>query len=152
MKASGSKHEKKQKKEKKEKTPKATTAAPSSSPASVEKTKKRKRDAEDAGASTPKKRKLSSTTPGAPGTPFIVDRTPFTNSCSDAAAIQKFRDENRISVSMGKATEDILPILTFDECKSTFPDSTPLLDAFCEGFKTPTPIQAQCWPIGLSGR
>jgi len=26
------------------------------------------------------------------------------------------------------------------------------LDAFCKGFTKPTPIQAQCWPIGLSGR
>ena len=48
--------------------------------------------------------------------------------------------------------DDIAPILSFDECRKTFPATSELLDAFCKGFASPTPIQAQCWPIALTGR
>jgi len=121
------KGERKQKKEQKK------TPVESPIKEKTPKNKKRSRD-EDAVAESPKQQKKQSNT------------TPH----SDRAAVEKFRTANRISVSLD--TKEAYPVLSFDECRSRFPESDALLNAFCADFASPTPIQAQCWPIGLAGR
>merc|ERR1711974_15239 len=70
---------------------------------------------------------------------------------SSTKVVAAYRKENRISVDTGDHGDDRDPILSFDECKEVFPSTSSLIDAFCKGFTTPTPIQAQCWPSALSG-
>ena len=62
-----------------------------------------------------------------------------------AEEIQKFRNENNMTVSEGCPN----PILNFTEV--TFPNNN-MRVVYRHGFKQPTPIQAQGWPIALSGR
>ena len=64
---------------------------------------------------------------------------------------QEFRKTHRINVDLS-ADSDIQPVVSFEECTTRFPATEDLIAAYCEGFKEPTPIQAQCWPISLSGR
>src|SRR3990167_887871 len=63
----------------------------------------------------------------------------------------EFRKTHEINVDLS-AADDIPPICSFEECISRFPATEELVSSFCEGFKQPTPIQSQCWPISLSGR
>jgi len=123
------KAEKKQKKEQKTPVDSPIKEKKTKSP----KNKKRPRD-EAAVDESPKQQKTKS------------NSTPH----SDRAAVEKFRTANRISVSLD--SKDAYPVLSFDECRSRFPESDALLNAFCSTFTSPTPIQAQCWPIGLAGR
>merc|ERR1712137_593415 len=99
-----------------------------------EASKKRKREKVPATEPTAKKQKTAQT------------------ASSSAKQIVAYRKENRISVDTGDHGDDRAPVLSFDECKATFPGTTSLLNSFCKGFTKPTPIQAQCWPIALSGR
>ncbi|KAF8947169.1 RNA-dependent ATPase [Haplosporangium gracile] len=57
---------------------------------------------------------------------------------------REFYKENTIEVS---GDEDFLPVLKFDEAGF----SPEMLD-ITKSFKAPSPIQAACWPIVLSGR
>ena len=71
----------------------------------------------------------------------------------DQNEVDQYREKNQITIELGSSTkEDIAPVLSFDKLKEDFPDTSSLIDAFCKTFTSPTPIQAQCWPIGLSGR
>jgi len=61
----------------------------------------------------------------------------------DKKAIQDWRDSNLV-----QASEDILPILTFQD--ERLPKN--VIKASCSNFIKPTAIQSQCWPVLLSGR
>jgi len=66
--------------------------------------------------------------------------------------IKSYREEKMITLEMEKGAQDIAPFLSFTQASKAYPDIKPLLDAFCDGFDAPTPIQAQCWPVALTGR
>jgi superfamily II DNA/RNA helicase len=64
--------------------------------------------------------------------------------------ITQYRLEHKITVNLDGP--DIPPFTNFDEAKLAHPEVEELLNGFCAGFTTPTPIQSQCWPIALDGR
>ncbi|XP_065372085.1 ATP-dependent RNA helicase p62 isoform X2 [Calliphora vicina] len=68
--------------------------------------------------------------------PIVANRSPF--------EVQRYRDEHEITVR-GEAAN---PIQDFDE--AYFPDYV-MKEIQRQGYKAPTPIQAQGWPIAMSG-
>ncbi|TMW45176.1 hypothetical protein DOY81_009744 [Sarcophaga bullata] len=68
--------------------------------------------------------------------PIVANRSPY--------EVQRYRDEHEITVR-GNAPN---PIQDFDE--AYFPDYC-MKEIRRQGYKTPTPIQAQGWPIAMSG-
>ena len=68
--------------------------------------------------------------------PIVANRSPY--------EVQRYRDEHEITVR-GDAPN---PIQDFDE--AYFPDYC-MKEIRRQGYKTPTPIQAQGWPIAMSG-
>ena len=86
------------------------------------------------------------------GSSSTVPSTPSSSSASSSSGImsqteaQAWWEKNEILVS-GPGCELFLPTLTF--AGANFP--TDLL-ACTKGFTTPTPIQAQCWPVLMAGR
>jgi len=71
--------------------------------------------------------------------------TTATTETSDEE-VSKFRAEHNMNVS-GRLSELYKPIRAFKE----FSTDQKIMSV-CQGFTTPTPIQAQCWPIIASGR
>jgi len=69
---------------------------------------------------------------------LVVNRSPV--------EVQNFLDTHKITISAGKAPK---PILTFKE--GSFPDYI-MNQIKKNGWKAPTPIQSQCWPIALQGK
>lgn len=66
------------------------------------------------------------------------------------AEAEKFREEKRITI---EGDVDPLPYTSFEVAKACFSEvALPTMNACCKGFKTPSPIQAQAWPIVLAGR
>ncbi|GBG34361.1 ATP-dependent RNA helicase DBP3 [Hondaea fermentalgiana] len=64
--------------------------------------------------------------------------------------VDAFRKEKRITVD---GDMEVFPYTTFEIARKCFADvAMPPLNACCKGFKTPSPIQAQAWPIVLAGR
>jgi len=60
--------------------------------------------------------------------------------------VAKFRAEHNMNIT-GRSAENFKPLKSFsDFCLD------PKIMSVCKGFTTPTPIQAQCWPIIGSGR
>jgi len=60
--------------------------------------------------------------------------------------VVKFRDEHKM-IMTGNGTEMYKPVKSFNDfCLD------PKIMSVCKDFSTPTPIQAQCWPIIASGR
>jgi len=60
--------------------------------------------------------------------------------------VAKFRAEHSMNIT-GRSAENFKPLKSFsDFCLD------PKIMSVCKGFTTPTPIQAQCWPIIGSGR
>eukprot|EP00301_Raphidiophrys_heterophryoidea_P018696 c3702_g1_i1.p1 GENE.c3702_g1_i1~~c3702_g1_i1.p1 ORF type:complete len:533 (-),score=121.36 c3702_g1_i1:78-1646(-) len=123
-----SKKEKKDKKEKKEKKPKeAEDEAPAPTPATVEEKKK--------------KQKVESTKA------TVADEAePKSTAKKSAQEIAALRASLEVSVD-GDSDSIFCPITSFAE--SEMPEN--VLQC-CSGFQKPTPIQAQAWPIALSGR
>lgn len=74
---------------------------------------------------------------------------PLTSERSEEE-IDAFRKENRIAIIKGNP-EEIKPILTFPETGNIFPPKA-LNQIRKNGFQSPMPIQAQGWPIALSGK
>ncbi|XP_037815464.1 ATP-dependent RNA helicase p62 isoform X2 [Lucilia sericata] len=68
--------------------------------------------------------------------PIVANRSPY--------EVQRYRDEHEITVR-GDAPN---PIQDFDE--AYFPDYC-MKEIVRQGYKAPTPIQAQGWPIAMSG-
>jgi len=62
---------------------------------------------------------------------------------ADKKAIEKFRSDKEIAIE----NFDLNPILEFKDAKLD-----PAIMQCCSKFERPTPIQAQCWPVCLSGR
>merc|ERR1712100_56411 len=99
-----------------------------------------------------KKRKRSSSTVDSSSEPS-AKKQKLNNNSTNQNEVDQYREKNQITIELGSSTkEDIAPVLSFDKLKEDFPDTSSLIDAFCKTFTSPTPIQAQCWPIGLSGR
>merc|ERR1711943_98946 len=99
-----------------------------------------------------KKRKRSSSTVDSSSEPS-AKKQKLNNNSTNQNEVDQYREKNKITIELGSSTkEDIAPVLSFDKLKEDFPDTSSLIDAFCKTFTSPTPIQAQCWPIGLSGR
>merc|ERR1719153_739251 len=62
------------------------------------------------------------------------------------ADTKEYQSKHNITM-FGKGRKKVKPLQTFAELG--FPDS---IMKICSGFSTPTPIQAQCWPVLASGR
>ena len=126
--AKAAKKAKKKAKKAKKAAAAAAAAGGDDAPAAKKKKKKKKKEkaaaaAEDGGASAP---------------PSLVDKT-------QAAA---FRESNKLTLH-GSGCDDFVPMLLMEEARARMPA---LAMKTCEGFEKPTAIQAQCWPIALSGR
>lgn len=105
--------------------------------------KKKKRDASEASSSTPsKKARVDSSSEKSP------------------SSIETWRKENKIVLKHAKddeegkeetkkinSNESYHPLTTFDACKSVIEDSLIRQCTEANGFKKPSPIQAQSWPI-----
>jgi len=85
----------------------------------------------------------------------LVDASPFkknfytpseTTEEMNKAAVKAYHSEHNITLH-GKGRKKLKPVLSFSDLG--FPDS---VMSVCSGFKAPTPIQAQCWPVLASGR
>jgi len=131
--------DKKNKRHKKEKSSrhssKASTAQDEApSPNSINK----KRTLLDTNEPSPKKQKTSHTQNEIVVNPVVTDE-----------AVAQFRRDNLITVNVDGP--DILPFINFTDAISAYPEVKTLLDGYCSNFVKPTPIQAQCWPIVLSG-
>ena len=78
---------------------------------------------------------------------FYVEHSAVTKTAQ--ADIDAFRDESEITISgTGGDISRTNPILDFAHCG--MPED--LVKAACGSFEKPSPIQAQCWPIVLSGK
>jgi hypothetical protein len=58
-----------------------------------------------------------------------------------------FREQHSISL---EGDEEFEVINNFETAKKFISPS--LIESFCSKFSSPTPIQAQCWPVAVSGR
>ena len=61
------------------------------------------------------------------------------------AEVREFREKNQVSVLVRDAPK---PVIAFEE--AGFPEYM-VRSLYEAGFKTPTPIQCQGWPVALSG-
>jgi len=129
----------------------------------AKKEKKRKQEegagaggAADEGENAPMKKKAKKDAPVAPKPPpsdgglqkdFYVEHSTVTKM--PQKDIDTFRDASEITIS-GTAGDisRTNPIMDFDHCGMP----ADLVKAACGTFEKPSPIQAQCWPIVLSGR
>jgi ATP-dependent RNA helicase DBP3 len=68
---------------------------------------------------------------------------------ASSAEVQAFREAAQIVVEDPQGDEHT-PIQTFEAAAPLFPAE--VLDACCKGFKAPSPVQAQSWPIVMAGR
>ena len=68
---------------------------------------------------------------------------------SSSAEVQAFREAAQIVVEDPQGDEH-MPIQTFEAAAPLFPAE--VLEACCKGFKEPSPVQAQSWPIVIAGR
>jgi ATP-dependent RNA helicase DBP3 len=118
----------KKKAKKAKKAAAAAAAAAGGDDAPAKKTKKTTQDKAAAAAAES----------GASAPPSLVDKT-------QAAA---FRESNKLTLH-GRGCDDFVPMLLMEEARARMPA---LAMKTCEGFEKPTAIQAQCWPIALSGR
>ncbi|EDV29773.1 putative ATP-dependent RNA helicase DDX5 [Trichoplax sp. H2] len=75
---------------------------------------------------------------------FYTEQNTVTNRTEEE--VSRYRDDNKIIV-FGRNIPK--PVLSFSE--ASFPDYV-MSEINNQGFKLPTPIQAQSWPVGLSGR
>jgi ATP-dependent RNA helicase DBP3 len=85
---------------------------------------------------------VSGTTPTAGGLVKSFYKASTNKTTKEQA--REFYKENTIEVS---GDEDFLPVLKFDEA-----GFRPEMLDVTKSFKAPSPIQAACWPIVLSGR
>jgi len=85
----------------------------------------------------------------------VADASPFkknfyspseTTEAMTKAEVKAYHGEHNITM-FGKGRKKMKPILNFGDLG--FPDA---VMSVCSGFKAPTPIQAQCWPVLASGR
>ncbi|DAZ94733.1 TPA: hypothetical protein N0F65_012686 [Lagenidium giganteum] len=74
---------------------------------------------------------------------FYVESSSTAKMSNDE--VSKFHQDNEMTISGNHCL--YRPVRSFSDVN--FPKD---VMAACEGFKTPTPIQAQCWPILASGR
>jgi len=113
---------------------------------SVEEPKKKKKKKDNASSETDSVEKESDEVPDT--SPFKKDfYTP--NEVTEAmskAEMKEYQAKHSI-ILYGKGRKKFKPLLNFSDLG--FPES---IMSVCSGFKSPTPIQAQCWPILASGR
>merc|ERR1712137_300801 len=107
-----------EKKSKKEKTKK-----------SKDKSKKEKKDKS-------KKRKREETTQPKEELPTVPSpkKQRTASNHADKKQIKAYREANRITVHTFDHGDDRAPVLSFQECKEIFPETTTLIDTFCKGF------------------
>jgi len=70
------------------------------------------------------------------------------NAARSADHVKKFRDDSHVEVA-GFQSDCFNPVEAFSEASQSF---KPSLMKAVANFATPTPVQAQCWPVLLSGR
>jgi ATP-dependent RNA helicase DBP3 len=121
--------------EKKEKEEKEADAGGGDAEEPKKKKKKKKKKSEEAAED-------AGDAPAAVVQPFNLYNMHEETRSLTSKEIQKFYEEKEISI-MGPP---IKPILTFE--RANFHKD---VLATCKDFKIPTPIQAQCWPVLLSG-
>jgi ATP-dependent RNA helicase DDX5/DBP2 len=103
-------------------------------------------DVVDGDAKKPKKPKKSTTT-GEDDHDALEERDgiPSSDESSDAEAIAAFMEEHQIKVPADAPK----PFITFQSAPFPKRLTAALLK---QGYKTPSPIQAQAWPIALTGK
>jgi ATP-dependent RNA helicase DBP3 len=71
-----------------------------------------------------------------------------------SSAIESFRSEHAISLDPSEAGSQFNPIEAFEYLRPSIDANCPFIMNYIEkkGFKNPSPIQAQCWPLLLSGQ
>jgi len=67
--------------------------------------------------------------------------------CMPKSVVKHFRTENGVTITDSGQTENYNPILEFKHAGMP----ADIVKAACSTFDKPSPIQAQCWPIVLSG-
>jgi ATP-dependent RNA helicase DDX5/DBP2 len=113
-------------------------AVPAEAPASPEQEKKKKKK---------KKKKAKETMEGG-GSGEAA--TPTSGGSSSLSAALAYRKENEIAVTIDEeATDAYAPVLSFSEAPFAASVQAELLKS---GFPSPSPIQAQGWPVALAGK
>jgi ATP-dependent RNA helicase DBP3 len=71
-----------------------------------------------------------------------------------SSAVESFRTEHTISLDPSEAGSQYKPIESFEYLRPSIDANCPFIMKYIQqkGFKTPSPIQAQCWPLLLSGQ
>ena len=118
-------------------------AAAATDPADAPKKKKKK-----------KKKKVAAAAESAAPAPAASSSSSSTASSGlDVNAVNAYREEHSISVTLASKTNDIVgrdldPFLTFEQTWKNGHLPKDIVDAACtsKGFEKPSPIQAQCWP------
>eukprot|EP01104_Vermistella_antarctica_P004682 TRINITY_DN150_c0_g1_i1.p1 TRINITY_DN150_c0_g1~~TRINITY_DN150_c0_g1_i1.p1 ORF type:complete len:608 (+),score=193.00 TRINITY_DN150_c0_g1_i1:213-2036(+) len=115
-------------------------------------TKKKKRSRDDTNTNTAvsseksNKRKKSNNKKANSDT-AATSSSSSSSSNTDSSDVAKWREAEKMWISESSAT--FHPCRTFDQVTGI---SKKLMDSACGGFETPTPIQAQAWPILLTNR
>jgi len=113
---------------------------------SIEEPTKKKKKKDNASSETESVEKESVEVPDQ--SPFKKDfYTPSeATEAMSKADMKEFQAKHNITL-YGKGRKKFKPLLNFSDLG--FPEA---IMSVCSGFKSPTPIQAQCWPILASGR
>ena len=78
------------------------------------------------------------------------------NPTASPEADKAFRESHNISIHLPSASSEepcFSPFTTFAQAKALFPGcATEAVEHCCKSFEKPSPIQAQAWPIVLSGQ